>query len=48
MRKVFGGVRKQLILQFLTENFILCMTAAVLQLAVALLLPIINSYTVLL
>jgi len=46
IRKVIGGVRRQLVWQFLTENMILCLSAAILALVfVQLLLPTINQLT---
>lgn len=46
MRKVFGGMRKQLIFQFLTENIILCLLASGIAVtSVAFLLPKINALT---
>ncbi|WP_104381779.1 ABC transporter permease [Sphingobacterium sp. HMA12] len=46
IRKVIGGVRRQLVWQFLTENMILCLSAAVLALLfVQLLLPTVNQLT---
>lgn len=46
IRKVMGGVRRQLISQFLTENIILCIFAALLAfLFVTLLLPTVNQIT---
>ena len=46
IRKVIGGVKSQLIRQFLTENVVLCMLALGLALLfVSLLLPIVNQTT---
>lgn len=46
IRKVIGGVRRQLVWQFLTENMILCLSAATLALLfVQLLLPTFNQLT---
>ncbi|UIR57960.1 ABC transporter permease [Sphingobacterium sp. SRCM116780] len=46
IRKVIGGLKRQLIWQFLTENIVLCLLAAILALLfVHLLLPTVNQLT---